>query len=195
MPAVTSHRLLAVFVLALIPAGAAWAHAGHDDAAHAAVEVMSCDTPPANAVTTLPAVLAQWAQMECSPIGQQLVQSPGWQWRYPASFKVRPIIPAWSPSASEDEPGAKYFISLQLETVSPQALGERHAWLAGQLSSYRDSEPDPPRSMLRLRAENNLGHEFDVWVAEFEQQRRWAVLCVPECRIDYAFRLQPLVPR
>lgn len=191
----TARRLLTVLAATCLWAGEAGAHAGHEDSAHAAVEVMSCESPPANALLSLPSPLSEWASIECSPIGQQLVPSPAWQWRYPATFKVRPVIPAWSPTASEDLPGAKYFISLELETVSPQALEQRHAWLAGQLVNYREAEPVAPRAMLHLRAENNLGHEFEAWFPEFEQQRRWAVLCVPECRIDYAFRLQPVVGR
>lgn len=192
------HRpiaLFALFALTLARATGAGAHAGHEESAHTAVDVMSCDAPPANAVRALPAPLADWADIECSPLGQQLVPSARWQWRYPASFKVRPVIPAWSSTASEEAPGAKYFIELDLETVAPEALAERHGWLAAQVASYRDAEPAPPRVLRRLRAENNLGHEFDVWFAEFEASRMWAVMCVPECRIEYAFRLQPVSSR
>lgn len=188
------HRF--VLILMGVALGAdALAHAGHDPATHAAVDVMSCDKPPANAVLTLPAPLSDWAEIECSPLGQQLVPGPRWQWRYPASFKVRPVIPAWSPTASEEALGAKYFIALEIDDLSDAALGERHAWLAAQVATYRDAEHDPPRAMRRLRAENNLGHEFDVWFAQFEGGRQWAVMCVPECRVEYAFRLQPLAPR
>jgi hypothetical protein len=191
---VAIHRPIALIALSLACAAEANAHAGHDDSAHAAVDVMSCDTPPADAVRSLPAPLADWAVIECSPMGQQLVQASRWQWRYPASFKVRPVIPAWSAAASEQEPGAKYFIELALESVAPEALAERHGWIGAQVSTYRDAEPAPPRAIRRLRAENNLGHEFDVWFAEFDAGRMWAVMCVPECRVEYAFRLQPLSP-
>jgi hypothetical protein len=192
---VTALRLLAVLAAAGVWTADARAHAGHDTAAHETMEVMSCESPPAHAIKALPAPLSHWAVIECSPLGQQLVSAPGWQWRYPASFKVRPVIPAWSATASEDEPGAKYFIALALEPVSGEALAQRHAWLAGLVANYREAEPALPRTLLHLRAENNLGHEFDVWFAEFDQQRRWAVLCVPECRMDYAFRMQPVAPR
>jgi hypothetical protein len=192
---VAVHRPIALIVPILACAAEAGAHAGHEESAYAAVDVMSCDTPPASAVRALPEPLADWAEIECSPMGQQLVPSSRWQWRYPASFKVRPVIPAWSAAASEDAPGAKYFIELDLEEVPAAALAERHGWLAGQVSSYRDAEPAAPGAIRRLRAENNLGHEFDVWFAQIEAKRIWAVMCVPDCRVEYAFRLQPLSPR
>jgi len=158
------------------------------------VDYLNCEHPPGNALLALPAPIDQWAHIACSGKGQALVAAPGWQWRYPNSWFDRPIAPAWAPAASLEEPGAKYFIELTLSVLEGDAAAEQHARLARAVPAYAAALEAAPVKIYRLSAENNLGHEMDLWFPQKSSEDFWAILCVPECRPDYAFIIEKSKP-
>ncbi|MBI1395231.1 MAG: hypothetical protein GC151_04555 [Betaproteobacteria bacterium] len=153
--------------------------------------LLDCDRLPDDAVTTLPAPIDRWARLECVPVGQKLVAAEGWHWRYPGSWTVRPEAPAWAPDASVRLPGAKYFTGITVTELTDGARAATHRRLAEESSLYRSYVETPPERMFRLVAHNNLGHEFEMFVPIEASGRHWGVLCVPGCRPEYGFMMEP----
>lgn len=152
--------------------------------------LMDCEHPPEDAVTSLPSPLDTWARIDCVQYGQKLVAAQGWHWRYPGSWTVRAEAPAWSPDASRRTPGAKYFRTVTIEPLDGDAIARAHARLTTDSVMYRDYITAPPARMYRVVAENNLGHDMEVFVPEETPDRLWAFLCVPECRPEYSFMIE-----
>lgn len=182
-------RALAAFVLAASSLGAAAHDEGASDAA-GELGFFDCEHPPANIVTALPAPLGEWAQIECNAAGQKLIAAKGWQWRYPASWVTRPEAPAWSPEASFKLPGPKHFVKLDMATLDTAALDAAHAKLLSESATYRFHVETRPSAMYQLTAVNNLGHTMDIYFPVVSSDRLWAILCVPQCRSEYAFIIE-----
>lgn len=180
---------LVVLSGAAFSAGAV-AHSEHGSDAHAAIEYLDCEKPPKDLIGALPSPLAGWARIECAPVGQRIVAGEGRLWRYPASWFDRPFIPAWAPDASGSEPGAKYFIKLDVTPVASAEIANIHARLAKDVTAYAEAFTSPPKLMYRMAAENNLGHEMNVYFAGKSNDDMWAVMCTPNCRPEYAFMMQ-----
>jgi hypothetical protein len=149
--------------------------------------LLDCDHPPADAVTRLPEAIRRFAELACLPNGQLIVAHEDWVWRYPASYFDRPLIAAYSPTESRMEPGARYFTSLAVEELSTEAAMKQNEALGRALPNYR-TEP-PPRSMLRMAAENELGHRFDVYFPMTDANNGWGAICAPECAPELLFMI------
>ncbi|MEO8039567.1 MAG: hypothetical protein ABI794_12420 [Betaproteobacteria bacterium] len=180
-------------VVASIVAVSPWA-AAHESHRIEPIDYLNCEHPPGDAMVAAPAPIDQWAYLVCSGKGQTLVAAPGWQWRYPNSWFDRPIAPAWAPAASIDEPGPKYFTGMTVTALEGDAAAAQHALLASAVPAYGEAFATPPAKIYRVSVENNLGHEMDLWFPQKGPDDLWAILCVPECRPDYAFIIQKLKP-
>lgn len=184
----TGACVIAIASVAWVPM--AIAHGEHGADAHMAVEYLDCQNPPKNLIGELPEPLSRWARIECAPRGQRIVAGQGKLWRYPGSWFDRPLIPAWGPDESGSIPGAKYFIRLELQPVAAAEVTAMHQRLAKSVVTYADAFTSPPQTMYRLFAENNLGHEMEVYFSERAPDDLWAIMCTPNCRPDYAFMMQ-----
>jgi hypothetical protein len=181
---------LALALTVVAPWPVAQAHGDH--VGHAGPDLLDCEHLPADARTALPAPLGEWARVECSPSGQMLAPGAGWQWRYPATYVVRPQAPAWSPAASAGTPGAKYFIDFQLVEITGADREAEHTRLLRDSAIYRRNFEHAPTAAWRLVAENNLGHAFEIVFPQDRAGRIWAILCTPECRPEYAYLMEPV---
>jgi hypothetical protein len=182
---------LVAFACAAATTGAALAHGDHGTG-RPGPDLLDCEHLPTDAVTTLPAPLGDWARVECSPSGQMLAPGSQWSWRYPATYVVRPQAPAWSPAASVGTPGAKYFIDFRLAPLDAAARDAEHVRLLRDSPTYKFWFDAPASEAWRLIAENNLGHEFEIVFPKDRKGRWWAILCVPDCRPEYAFLMEPV---
>lgn len=165
-----------------------FAHEQEEGAAHA--ERYDCDHPPKDAVTGLPADLARFTALDCTPLGQRLIPGAGWVWRFPASWTDRPTLPAWTPEASQNAPGPKHFVAVGIARVADAELPALHQKLRKDSFTYQFNFDAPPPAMYRLTARNNEGHEMDVFYPVESTDRLWAIPCVPACRPEYAFMIE-----
>jgi len=172
-------------------AASAMAHneGGHDDDADLE-GFIDCAKPPADALKALPEPLAQWASLECLPIGHKLAQSAQWSWRYPGSWTTRPELPAWAPEVSRQHAGAKYFTSFRIDPMVADDVGAMHERLQKESAMYRFYFETRPTQAYRIVGRNNLGHEFEVFVPVETDAKLWIFPCVPACRPEYAFMME-----
>lgn len=172
-------------------AASAMAHneGGHDDDADME-GFIDCTKPPADALKALPEPLAQWASLECLPIGHKLVQGEQWLWRYPGSWTTRPEVPALAPEASRQQAVAKYFTALRVESLATDDVTAMHDRLSKESSMYRFYFETRPAHAYRIAARNNLGHDFEIFVPVETDAKLWGFPCVPACRPEYAFMME-----
>lgn len=178
------------FALMFFSAGVVQAHTegeGHDGVDEL---ILDCDHLPKNVATALPEPVRQFAQIECVPAGQKLVAAKGWVWRYPGSWTVRPEAPAWAPEASMTEPGRKYFTAFEAIALSGAVLADTHRQLRRDSPVYASSFENEPSAIYRLRATNSQGQWMDIFFPRENADRYWAILCVPQCRPEYAFLME-----
>jgi hypothetical protein len=141
--------------------------------------VFDCDHLPAGAVTNLPEAIRPLARLECLPNGQLIVARENWVWRYPASYFDLPVIAAYSPPESRNKPGPRWFTSLTVKELTGEAALKRSEALARALPNY--SVDAPPKSVLHLVAQNELGDRFDVYFPMIDGENGWGAICAPEC--------------
>lgn len=181
--------VFAAIAFAAIPPGAeAHSDADHDDAGD--VGFFDCDHLPAGALTSLPAPLDSWAKLECTSAGQKLVAKLPWRWRFPASWLNRPEVPAWAPAASFTLPGPKHFVKMEIAELDAQGIDAAHDKLMRDSATYRFHVETRPVAMHRMTVLNSLGHAMDVFFPTVSDDLRWAILCVPDCRPEYAFLIE-----
>jgi len=156
---------------------AIWAH---EDPTHEAPRMLDCDHPPERAVRTLPEPVARWAQLDCTPVGQMLISSEDWVWRYPGSFTDRPFLPAWMSADPGISAEPRYFKSI----AARQAGADEAQQLEQRL--IQSTIVLPPSAggqrIYVLTAENNLSEKFEVNFVYRSDQDIWAVPCAPDCR-------------
>ncbi len=184
-------RSLASVALALLtlPLGAS-AHSDSDHDAAADVGFFDCDHAPAGTLMTLPVPMDSWATLECTSAGQKLVAKLPWQWRFPASWLNRPELPAWAPAASFTLPGPKHFVKMEVVELDAQGIDAAHEKLMRDSATYRFHVETRPKAMHRMTVLNSLGHTMDVYFPTVSDDLRWAILCVPDCRPEYAFLIE-----
>jgi hypothetical protein len=168
-----------------------WAGAyAHDAGEHDAPAILDCEDPPAQALRVIPEPLGRWTQIECTPVGQMLVQSEDWIWRYPGSFTDRPFLPAWMSADPHVSPNPRYFKSLdvrQAQSEEARALRERIAKSAIDLPA---AKPDGTAERVYVVvAETNFGEKLEVNFMYRSDQDIWAVPCAPECRPEQVFHI------
>ena len=177
--------------LALLAATAACAHSegseDHDDGM-----LLDCEHLPADAAREVPDPISVFAQIECSPAGQKLVAGPGWRWRYPATWTVRPEAPSWAPEASTSVPGRKYFRTFEVAEVKGEALTRVHERLLREATTYAFYFETVPQAMTRLLVTNSHGHQMEIFFPKEREDRYWGFLCVPQCRPEYGFMVERL---
>jgi hypothetical protein len=181
-------RAMTVGVLCAV-ASIAGAHS--DDASNTAPLQMDCDHLPAKAVTALPAPFDAWAQLECRPSGQFLVQGEDWSWRYPASFTDQVLIPAWMPDPDSLATGARYFNVVTVSMAEGDKAMALHDQFVKEVVPYRiragGSDAAGPQFVYTLTGVNDLGQEVKVhWVYRSDKDV-WGIVCAPGCRPEYAF--------
>ena len=163
---------------------AAWAH---EDSTHEALPFLDCDHPPEHAVLTLPAPVASWAQLDCTPAGQMLVPSADWIWRYPGSFTDRPFLPAWMSADASVSAEPRYFKSI----VTRQASTDEARQLERRFASSKIDLPAAAgqQRIYVLTAQSNLDETFEVSFVYRSDQDIWAVPCAPDCRPEQLFHI------
>jgi hypothetical protein len=180
-----------VGVLAWLVAAGACAHSEGDDEPDDGM-LLDCEHLPADAARQVPDPVSAFTQIECSPAGQKLVAGPGWRWRYPATWTVRPEAPSWAPEASTSVPGRKYFRSFEVSEVKGEALAQVHERLLREASTYAFYFEAVPQAMTRLVATNSHGHTMEIFFPREREDRYWGFLCVPQCRPEYGFMVERL---
>lgn len=179
-------RFIAV-MLALAAAAPALAHPEEEVQGPS---VIDCDHPPATMVRTLPAAFEGIGRLACSATGQSIVAHPDWSWRFPASIFVRPSIPAFTPAPSQVVVGARHFTGFEEADVPAAEAQALHRRFADTVPTY--NQPEPPQSLKKLLAKNDLGHQFEIYFGLKSKRDGWVVLCDPECAPEYVFVVEKL---
>ena len=179
-----SHVMIVAALFAVARLGAA-----HSDGA--APLQMDCDHVPAQAVAALPAPFDSWAQLECRPSGQFLVQGGDWSWRYPASFTEQVLIPAWMPDPDSLATSARYFKTVAVSIAEGDKAAAMHDQFVKEVVPYRihagSADTPRPKYVYTLTAVNDLGEEVKVhWVYRSDNDV-WGIVCSPQCRSEYSF--------
>jgi hypothetical protein len=178
--------------LACLLAAGIWYAAGtaahaHEDGGREAPPFLDCDHPPEHAVQAVPEPIARWARLDCTPVGQMLIPSEDWVWRFPGSFTDRPFLPAWmsaDPGVSGEPRYFKAIAARQADTSEAQQLSQRFAKSMIELPAAATQQ-----QIYVLSAESNLGEKFEVNFVYRSDQDIWAVPCVPDCRPEQTFHI------
>lgn len=179
-------RFMAMMIV-LATAALAFAHPEEDVQGPS---VIDCEHPPETMIQALPAAFEGIGRLSCSATGQSIVAHPDWSWRFPASVFVRPSIPAFTPAQSQSVVGARHFTGFEeadLSTVEAQAL---HRRFSDTVATY--NQPEPPQSLKKLLAKNDLGHQFEIYFGLTSGRDGWVVLCDPDCAAEYVFVVEKL---
>ncbi len=175
---------------ACIAAGTAAAHnAGdeHDDAGIGAM--LDCEKLPANAVSSLPEPAAPWVRVACRHTGQLLVESAGWQWRYPASYTTQVAVSAGA--ASPLTAGARYFTAVTVASSEAAAAAQLHEELVRSVAVYADhAGSSVPSAAYTLVASNDLGDELKIHFLPRSSGGLLGVVCAPKCIPESTFIVQ-----
>jgi len=192
---VRRFRLL-VAASCLIVLAPTWAH--QDDAVESVPPIMDCDHPPKEAVSALPEPVGQWAQLDCRPSGQLLIQGQGWVWRYPGSWTDQVYVPAWMTGDSSAEGGGRYFKTasvVRLEGADAARLHDRFAreLIAHEVHAGGEGKPKPS-TVYTVVAVNDLGHQVQLNFLYRSDADIWGVACSGECKSEnvfHVYRSQP----
>ena len=162
---------------------------GHSESENAAdsPSPVGCERLPENALTSLPEPVADWAVLDCLPVGQVIAQRDGWTWRFPGSFFDRPWIFAAAPENSQHMPGLRYFTRLTVAVLDRDSAATRHAQFRARLPTY--GMENPPVRMLRLEAVNDLSDASEVFVSFGDDQDGWVIVCSPVCAVEGVFMI------
>jgi hypothetical protein len=167
--------------------GLAAAHQGGDEHAdEAAGPILDCERLPAKALSSLPQPVAAWTRLACRYSGQLLVESPEWQWRYPASFTTPVLVSAGmaSPHAS----GARYFTSVTVATRQSAAAAQLHEHLSRDVVVYADNAgTSVPTSAYTLFASNDLGDQLQIHFLPRGSGDFLGVVCATKCIPESTF--------
>ena len=160
--------------------------AGHDEAASM---MLDCEHLPAKALGSLPQPVAAWTSVACRYTGQLLVESRGWQWRYPASFTTPVIVPATM--ASPHAGGARYFTSVTVSTSESAAAAQLHQELVREVAVYADNAgPGVPAFAYTVTASNDLGDQLQIHFLPRAGGDLLGVVCTPKCTPENTFIVQ-----
>jgi hypothetical protein len=152
---------------------------------------VDCNHLPTAAVTSLPPPFDAWAQLECRPSGQFVVQAGDWLWRYPSSFTEQVLIPAWLPDPDSLATGPRYFKVVGVSLAEGDKAAAMHDQFIKEVVPYRihtgGAETPSPKRIYTLTAVNDLGQEVKVhWVYRSDKDV-WGIVCSPLCKSEYAF--------
>jgi hypothetical protein len=173
-----------------IAAAVAAAHEAQDEHGDAGIGApFDCEKLPANAVGSLPEPAAPWVSVACRYTGQLLVESAGWQWRYPSSYTTPVTISAGA--ASPSAPGARYFTAVTVASSEAAAAAQLHAELVRDVAVYADyAGSTPPSAAYTLIASNDLGDELKVHFLPRGRGDLLGVVCAPQCIPESTFIVQ-----
>ena len=151
--------------------------------------MLDCERLPPQAVSSLPQPVAAWTQLSCRQTGQLLVESPAWQWRYPASFTTPVMVSA--AMASPHAAGARYFTAVTVATQEGEAAARLHDQLAREVLVYADyAGARAPDSAYTLVASNDLGDRLLVHFLPRGTGEFLGVVCAPKCIPEATFIVQ-----
>lgn len=179
------------FMAVLLALAAAQAFA-HTEEEVQGPSVIDCDHPPETMIRALPRAFDGIGKLSCSASGQSIVAHPDWSWRFPASIFVRPGIPAFTPAESADIVGARHFTGFEEAELSAAEVLALHRRFTDTVSTY--TQPEPPQSLKKVLAKNDLGHAFEIYLGMKSKHDGWVMLCDPECAPEYLFVFEKLAP-
>ena len=178
-----------IFLIMLCAGVAAFAH--QDEPVAEAVG-FDCKHPPEGAVKSLPGLLGEAGRLVCMPVGQQIVASQTWSWRFSGSFFNQPNVPAYAHIDSQGEVPPFYFRRVWAEELTAEQADKRSAELAKQLVTYT---PDSALAgMTIVKAENNHGHVTEIFMPMHSENNGWAIVCAPECEPGYVILISKREP-
>ena len=169
---------------------AAHAALAHSEGEPSGPVLLDCEHHPHSLLKMLPEAVAKVASVECNPSVQTIVARDGWSWRYPGSFFVRPVIPAYGSMDSRQTGGPRYFTEFKATELSAVDRRKRHEMFAKDLPTYL--EKVPPARLVKLVAHNDLNHELNAYFGFRSDGGGWVVLCAPECAPEYLFLIQKI---
>lgn len=178
------------YIFALLALAAAAPALAHPEEEVQGPSVIDCDHPPETMVRALPAAFEGIGRLSCSASGQSIVAHPDWSWRFPATIFVRPSVPAHAPAESQQIVGARHFTGFREIEVSAEQAQALHRRFIETVPTY--SQPEPPESLRKLLAENDLGHQLEIYLGMKSERDGWVVLCDPACAPEYLFVIEKL---
>ncbi len=176
-----------VFVILLCADVVAFAH---QDEPVTEAGPFDCEHPPEAAITALPGLLGEAGRLVCMPVGQRIVASQTWSWRYSGSFFNSPNVPAHAHIAARGMMPPFYFKKVWAEELSADEADKRSEQLSKQLETYQPDEKIA--AMTIVRAENNYGHVTEIFMPMQSENSGWAIVCAPQCQPDYVILIRKL---
>ena len=154
-------------------------------------QLMDCTHLPAEAVTELPAPVAQWTRLDCRPFGQLLAQQTGWSWRYSGTFMQEVMVAAIMGRTAEEGVGARFFRDVSVTRRDGEEALQLDRQLKQEISSYAFvAGEETPRAAYTLRAVTDVLDVITVHFMERADGELLGVACVPECRPENVFLIR-----
>jgi hypothetical protein len=176
----------------IMAGGLALAHQddGDQTAADAVASAMlDCEQLPVKAMSSVPQPVAAWTRVACRYSGQVLVESPEWQWRYPASYTTPVIVSAGM--ASPHTAGARYFTGATVSVRDAAATARLHEELSREVLVYAENAgASAPSAAYTLVASNDLGDQLQVHFLQRGSGDFVGVVCAPKCIPESTFIVQ-----
>jgi hypothetical protein len=183
-------RLLAV-AACLVAVPPVFAH--QDDAAQDLPPPFDCDHPPKGALSALPDPVAEWAQLDCKPYGQFLVQSEGWVWRYPASWTSEVSVPPRMDDDTDIPGEARYFKTTSVVRVAGAEAARSHDRFAAEVPAYQfhasGDDKRKPTVVYTLVAVNDVEQKVLIHFLYHSDADIWGVVCAPACGSEQVFKV------
>jgi hypothetical protein len=139
-----------------------------------------CGTPPAAAVTALPAPLSDWGTLDCTPFGYVITAKDGWIWAEPMT--AEPVFVPAQMVRSDPAPlgSSAYFKKIE--------LSEAHGPEFEAASEAAFGDMDGPKKFNGYRLDLSSYADRSMRLYFFEDGRsRWGIWC-PHDKCDRSSR-------
>ena len=144
-----------------------------------------CEGTPSDAVTSLPGLLGDWAQIVCSPYGHVIAPADGWIWTQPGTF-APVFIPSQMVRSDPKESGNEFYFS---EIEFTEATDDER--LLGHLAINSGlDEPEEEGKVYRLSVSNQDGKDLVLmFEVSGDGESIWGVWCGESCDPSTSFML------
>jgi hypothetical protein len=132
-----------------------------------------CGTPPAEAVTALPAPLSDWGTLACTPFGYVITAKEGWVWSRLGAYS--PVfIPAQMVRSDPARLGsAAYFSKIEL------SKGQGAEFEAAQEAAFAGMDEPKIFTGYRLDVFSYSGRSLRLYFFE-DGHSRWGIWCAQD---------------
>ncbi len=140
-----------------------------------------CSSAPSDALTELPAQLAQWATLTCTRFGHVVTAAKGWVWHNPRTNRFVRLWAQPSDSDLQELSHKSYFKSIEFRQLSAQEAEAANTALAAALGAKPQQVADAFTLVLvdalgRTQTTNFVRAEANIRLGTF-----WGWSCTSPC--------------